>query len=248
MLFRLFYHASSFETAQSRYSRGMYLPLLSEPAAKAPQEADDQKSNDPTSDHGLPAVFKTFKRFSTQRWLAEILQDPEKFKNLRVSSITWIKALASPFSHEFTQFIVEDSMSGYRTRIAAGREENGDWVLVGWDWASGETPSDHYKLPLPLLSVTFDDPARKPTLQALAHVLAATTEMHPAYKFRREMCWWYPETVLGITHEQFRGKVKEWEWSRYRYSFIVKTDFIRRKILTKHAEAFKRQLAEEMSY
>jgi hypothetical protein len=196
----------------------------------------------------LPDIFKTFKRFSTKEWLVTIQDDPEKFKNLKVNSITWIKALASPFSHEFVQYIVEDSVTGQRTRVAAGREEDGDWVLVGWDWASGATPSDHYKLPLPLLSVTFEDPGKKPDLRTLAHVLSATTENRPAYKFRREMCWWYAETVLEVMHEQFGGEVKEWEWARYRYSFIVKTSFIRRKALTRHAELFKRQLAEEMSY
>ncbi|KIW98840.1 uncharacterized protein Z519_00503 [Cladophialophora bantiana CBS 173.52] len=216
--------------------------------SKPPEEAREEKPLITPANQGLPDLFKTFKRFSTKEWLETLLQDPSDFKNLKVNSITWIKALASPFSHEFIQFIVEDSVSRQQTRIAAGREETGDWVLVGWNWASGDTPSDHYKLPLPLLSVTFDDPNKKPDLRALAYVLSATTEKHPAYKFRREMCWWYAETVLEVMHEQFGGKVKEWEWSRYRYSFIVKTSFIRRRALTKHAESFKRQLAEEMSY
>ncbi|ETI29064.1 hypothetical protein G647_01517 [Cladophialophora carrionii CBS 160.54] len=254
LLFRLFYHASSFEVASIGHASKLYLPapvpLLQESIIKA--GASEGVSSEGvmvgSANRGLPGIFKNFKRFSTREWLATMLENPDQFKNLKVNSITWIKALASPFSHEFTQFIVEDSVSGQKTRIAAGREENGDWVLVGWDWASGDTPSDHYNLPLPLLSVTFDDPSTKPDLGTLAHVLASTTEKHPAYKFRREMCWWYAETVLEVMHEQFGGKVKEWEWSRYRYSFIVKTSFIRRKVLTKHAELFRRQLAEEMSY
>ncbi|OAL33609.1 hypothetical protein AYO20_07116 [Fonsecaea nubica] len=249
LLFRLFYHASSFEVAHNGYAQRLYLPLLQEAVSKPyEEEVGNGKSLVVPANQGLPNSFKTFERFSTKAWLETLLQDPAEHKNLKVNSITWIKALASPFSHEFIQFIVEDSVSGQRTRVAAGREETGDWVLVGWNWASGNTPSDHYKLPLPLLTVTFDDVDKRPDLQSLAHVLSATTEKHPAYKFRREMCWWYAETVLEVMHEQFGGKVKEWEWSRYRYSFIVKTSFIRRKVLTKHAELFKRQLAEEMSY
>ncbi|OAP62174.1 hypothetical protein AYL99_04377 [Fonsecaea erecta] len=248
LLFRLFYHASSFEVAHSGYAKRLYLPLLQETTAKPFEELGSEKPLVVPANPGLPVLFKTFKRFSSKGWLEALLQDPAEFKDLKVNSITWIKALASPFSHEFIQFIVEDSGSGQRTRIAAGREETGDWVLVGWNWASGATPSDHYNLPLPLLTITFDDVNKRPDLRALAHVLSATTEKHPAYKFRREMCWWYAETVLEVMHEQFGGKVKEWEWSRYRYSFIVKTSFIRRRVLTRHAELFKRQLAEEMSY
>lgn len=247
LFLRLFYHASSFEVAQAGIQQGLYLPrLLQEPVAKA--EATTERSTPNAPNDSLPDILKSYQKLSTKEWLATVLEQPQTFKALKVTSITWIKALASPFSHEFIQFIVEDSVTGQRTRIAAGREENGDWVLVGWNWASGATPSDHYNLPLPLLTVTFNDPQRRPDLQSLAEVLAATTEKQPAYKFRREMCWWYAETVLEAMHEQFGGKVKEWEWARYRYSFIVKTSFIRRKVLTKHAEAFKRQLAEEMSY
>lgn len=193
-------------------------------------------------------IFKTFSRFSTQEWLTMVLANPENFKTLKIKSITWIKALASPFSHEFIQFIVEDTQTGQTTRLASGREENGDFVLVGWNWSSGDPPSEHYKLPLPLLSLTFNDPATEPDLMDLTRVLAATTENHPAYTFRREMCWWYAEYVFEIMHEQFGGKVKEWEWARYRYSFIVKTNIIRRKVLTSCAELFRKQLAEEMSY
>ena len=249
LLFRLFYHASSFEVAPTRYPQRLLLPTLQN-GQPGPLEVLDSgaRSQIPSANEGLSTVFKTFKRVSTKEWLAFILENPDKFKNLQVNSITWIKALASPFSHEFLQYMVEDSVSGQRTRIAAGREENGDWVLVGWNWGSGNVPSDHYKLPLPLLSVTFDDPKTKPDLRTLAHVLAATTDNHPAYKFRREMCWWYAETVLEVMHEHFGGKIKEWEWARYRYSFIVKTNFIRRRVLTKHAESFKKQLAEAMVY
>jgi hypothetical protein len=82
----------------------------------------------------------------------------------------------------------------------------------------------------------------------LSQVLAATTERQPHYRFRREMCWWYAETALEDMKTTYGGSIKEWQWSRYRYSFIVKTSFIRRHVLTNHAEAFKTQLAEELNY
>ena len=245
-MFRLFYHASSFEVASTGNFSGLNPTSPQEAVTKVLEDVHNEKHVNTSAD--LPQLFKTFNRFSTQEWLTTILADHPKFETLKVNSITWVKALASPFSHEFTQFIVEDTQSGQRTRLAAGREENGDWVLVGWDWASGDSPSEHYKLPLPLLSVTFDNPTTKPALVDLARVLASTTQEHPAYKFRREMCWWYAEYVLEVTHEQFGGKIKEWEWARYRYSFVVKTSLIRRKVLTRCAEVFRKQLAEEMHY
>ncbi|KIX07091.1 uncharacterized protein Z518_05068 [Rhinocladiella mackenziei CBS 650.93] len=248
LFLRLFYHASSFELTQAAADDGLHGPSpLKEPAIR-PIDANrnDAARNSTSSD--LPILLTSYKKLSTHDWLAALLGHPNHFQHWKVCSITWVKALASPFSHEFIQFIVEDFASGQRTRIAAGREENGDWVLVGWNWASGDTPSDHYNLPLPLLTVTFDDPATRPDMLSLSQVLAATTRRQPDYKFSREMCWWYAESVLDEMHAKYGGTIKEWQWSRYRYSFIVKTSFIRRKVLTKHAEAFRKQLAEEMSY
>lgn len=248
LVLRLFYHASSFEVAQTILQSGLASPkLLDAPLLKA-LDANSRDSANSKSGKGLPEMLRSYEKFSTKAWLAVLSEQHDRFKHYQVCSITWIKALASPFSHEFLQFIVEDSVSGQRTRIAAGREEDGDWVLVGWNWASGETPSDHYQLPLPLLTLVFDDPQTRPDMRGLAQILAATTQRQPAYRFRREMCWWYAETVLEDTNAKYGGAIREWQWSRYRYSFIVKTSFIRRKVLTKHAEAFKKQLAEEMSY
>jgi hypothetical protein len=251
LLFRLFYHASSFEVAQAAVTQPR---LLGAPPVLKAFEVSGESMHDTTNvdarvaEGRLPDLLKTYEKLSTKEWLATLQERHDEFQSWKVHSITWIKALASPFSHEFLQFVVEDSVSGQRTRIAAGREETGDWVLVGWNWASGQTPSDHYELPLPLLSLTFTDPQTRPDMESLAEILAGTTRRQPAYRFRREMCWWYAETVLEDMHAKHGGDIKEWQWSRYRYSFIVKTSFIRRQVLTRHAETFKQQLAEGMDY
>ncbi|KAL6250548.1 hypothetical protein RBB50_002850 [Rhinocladiella similis] len=221
--------------------------LLSAPSTQASNTTESEKASS-VRRAGLPEILNSYRKVSTQEWLQHLSNHPEGLTNWKVCSITWIKALASPFSHEFLQFVVQDVRSGQRTRLAAGREEDGDWVLVGWNWASGETPSDHYKLPLPLLSLEFDDHQTRPSMYEMADVLAAITQRRPYYKFRREMCWWYAETVLEEMSAKYGGSVTEWQWSRYRYSFVVKTSFIRRITLTQHAEAFKTRLAAEMSY
>lgn len=134
--------------------------------------------------------------------------------------------------------------------MVAGREDSGDWVYVGWNWQSGQVPNDHYILPLPLLTLTFgcETGGRLPDVHSLAQLLAATTERQPYYTFHREMCWWYAETVFDGMFSKYGGSVKEWEWAKYRYSFIVKTSLLRRKVLTEHAERFKSELMEGMEY
>jgi hypothetical protein len=269
VIFRLFYQARSFEIAAPRVEISLPLPLSlgdvrdnvdgRQESNEVQAREDDLQSvchtedtlrplSLPSTTNTLPAIFKSFHRFSTQSWHETIVSQPSIFANLQIRSITWIKALASPFSHEFIQFVVEDSVTHARTRIAAGREENGDWVLVGWNWASGDVPSDHYQLPLPLLTLDFPNTSSRPSLSQLSEVLSQTTTAKPAYKMRREMCWWYAERVFEIMHERFGGKVEEWKWARYRYSFIVRTDWIRRKVLTKCAEEFRRGLGEGMKY
>ncbi|KAK6376395.1 hypothetical protein LTS17_006990 [Exophiala oligosperma] len=248
LFLRLFYHAGSFEMAPAAATT-FEVPKLS--STSSVMEVSDTTESEKTPivhRGGVPELLNSYRKLSTQEWLRRLSNLPENLADWKVCSITWIKALASPFSHEFLQFVVQDVRSGRRTRLAAGREEDGDWVLVGWDWASGETPSDHYKLPLPLLSLEFDDRRTRPSMFELAGVLAATTRRRPHYRFRREMCWWYAETVLDEMSAKHGGSVTEWRWSRYRYSFVVKTTLIRRSTLTRHAEAFKARLAAEMSY
>ncbi|KAI1621448.1 hypothetical protein EDD37DRAFT_116589 [Exophiala viscosa] len=248
LVLRLFYHASSFEATPILASGVPPTPkLLSAPVLRAFDVETEDCVQKRHNREDLPQLLKSYERLSTKDWKAKLLEDTARFQHWKICNISWIKALASPFSHEFLQFIAEDAVTGQRTRIAAGREENGDWVLVGWNWASGQTPSEHYKLPLPLLSLVFDKPKKRPNMHELAEVLAATTD-RGYYRMRREMCWWYAETVLEDMNAKYGGSIKEWQWARYRYSFIVKTSFIRRKVLTKHAEAFKTQLAEEMSH
>ena len=248
LLLRLFYQASSFEVAQTVVQDGSFAPRLLNTHILRVIDTNNESLSDNRLENRLPDLFRSYKRFSTKDWLMALQEKPERFKDCKINSITWIKALASPFSHEFIQFIVEDSISGQRTRLAAGREETGDWVIVGWDWKSGKPPSHHYELPMPLLSVTFNTPHSRPDIQSLARVLATTTERQPSYKLSREMCWWYAETVFEEMYAKFCGTVEEWQWSRYRYSFIVRTKILPRKVLTRHAEEFKQQLSEDMDF
>ncbi|KAL2427118.1 hypothetical protein ABEF95_008773 [Exophiala dermatitidis] len=252
LFLRLFYHAASFEAAVGTSSidgaGSGSGSLLSLPLQRhySPDDFDERQPTVP----GLPEQLKSYQKLSTSAWLEAIQNEASQYRNCQIQSISWIKALASPFSHEFIQFIVKDSVSGERTRVVAGREDSGDWVYVGWNWQSGQVPNDHYILPLPLLTLTFgcEIGGRLPDVQSLAKVLASTTERQPYYTFHREMCWWYAETVFDGMFSQYGGSVKEWEWAKYRYSFIVKTSLLRRKVLTEHAERFKSELMEGMEY
>lgn len=247
LILRLFYQASSFERGEKRswgVSSINHAPVKQNMRQTGPESAikSFRQIHQPP-----PEFFSAYERISTIEWRDKALSHSEQFSMYKVVSMTWVKALASPFSHEFIQFIVEHPGTRGRTRIAVGREETGDWVICGWNWGSGDPPSHHYTLPLPLLSLTFHESDR-PDIGSISHLLAAVTEKKPQYNLIREMCWWYAETIFEEMNSRYGGSVKEWEWSKYRYSFIVKTGILKRKVLTDHAEAFRHQIANEMQY
>ena len=151
-------------------------------------------------------------------------------------------------SREFIQFIIEDAESGTRNRVVVDRHENGDWVIVGWDWTSGKSLSDRHSLPLPLVSSTYEDVQSRPNVSSVAKVLADVTARRPSYNIMKETCWWYAEAVFEAAHAKFGGTLKEWKWARFRYLFVVRTNVLRRETLASQAEEFEKQNMEEMSY
>lgn len=247
LILRLFYQASSFDLAGSSYGRISAFNEVPTDESERPFDTKNYVGRYQQRRGPSQGFFSTYEKLSTAEWLKKVLVQSEHFSTYNVISMTWVKALASPFSHEFIQFIVEDSTTGQRTRVAVGREETGDWVICGWNWASGRSPSHHYTLPLPLLSLSFDE-FNRPNIGFVSQLFAKVTERRPEYSLAREMCWWYAETIFEEMYSRYGGSIKEWEWAKYRYSFIVKTGILQRKVLTQHAEAFKEQIANEMQY
>ncbi|KAK5050899.1 hypothetical protein LTR84_003458 [Exophiala bonariae] len=247
LILRLFYQASSFDKGENRSWGDLNIkPPLGNSSISRIHHGSYMKSFRQSLEPS-PNFFAAYERLSTTDWRDKALSHSEQFSTYRVISMTWVKALASPFSHEFIQFIVEHPTTYERTRVAVGREETGDWVISGWNWASGDPPSHHYTLPLPLLSLIFHK-SNRPDIGSISHLLAKVTEKKPQYNLIREMCWWYAETIFEEMNSRYGGSLKEWEWSEYRYSFIVKTAILKRKVLTEHAEAFRVQIANEMQY
>lgn len=247
LVLRLFYQASSFDSAASSSKR---ISTLKEAMTNGDKPRTDR--NHCAASRGQRRVtslefFSAYERLSTADWLEKVLVQAESISAYKVVSMTWVKALTSPFSHEFIQFIVEDPTTSQRTRIAVGREETGDWVICGWNWASGDPPSHHYSLPLPLLSLNFHESDR-PDIGSVSQLFAMVTERRPEYRLAREMCWWYAESIFEEMHSRYGCSIKEWKWAKYRYSFIVVTRLLQRRTLRRHAEAFKAQIANEMHY
>ena len=196
----------------------------------------------------LSTPFVRYEIFSTMDWCKRLSTSPSMYENYQVVSMTWVKALASPLSHEFIQFIIEDTTSRTRHRVVADRHENGDWVIVGWNWASKKSPSVRHSLPLPLVSLTYDDARSRPNVSSVAKMLADVTARRPYYNIMKEMCWWYAEAVFEAAYTKFGGTVNEWKWARLRYSFIVRTSVLQRETLASEAEEFEKQNVEGMSY
>lgn len=250
LVLRFFYQACSFDLSKSRAGSrhihpGKYqcqpddVPLARKVASKT---YELQKRPN------VPNVFAQSEVFSTTDWSDKLSASLSIYQNHEVVSITWVKALASPLSHEFIQFVIEDMKNGARNRVIVDRYEDGDWVIVGWNWASKKIPFDRHSLPLPLVSLTYEDAQSRPSVSSVANMLADVTARRPSYNIMKEMCWWYAEAVFETAHTKFGGTLKEWKWARFRYSFIVRTSVFPRETLASEAEQFEKQNVEEMMY
>ena len=250
---RLFYNASPFESGLQQFSHSHSRKEQDLPPF-APQEVSTSfvpstfniLNQDTEALRSDSNPFTNFETISTLDWLARISTSPVNYAHYRLVSLTWTKALGSPLSHEFIQFVLEDICTGRRSRCLTHRHvDGGDTVLLGFDWTSGTEPSQHHALPLPLLSLTFDN---GPTVSDFAKVLADITNRKPEYSVLREMCWWYAEAVVEDTCSKYRGTVKEWDFAHLRYSFIVRTSMLRRAKLVNHAEQFRKLNTMKMMY
>ena len=200
----------------------------------------------PRTAHSVLSPLSRYSKLSTTAFLSFLTSSPSLYTNHRLVSLTWTKALGSPLSHESIQFVVEDTQTGIRSRLVTDRHvDGGDSVVVGFDWTSCCEPSQHHALPLPLLSLTFED---APNIAEFAKVLVDITNRKPEYSLLREMCWWYAEAIFEVTHSKYGGKIKTWDFAHLRYSFVVRTNVIKREKLVRHAEEFRRLNVTEMEY
>lgn len=108
------------------------LPSLSETSLPQPGDA--------SSTTPIHPLFTTYSRSSTTSFYRFLLDSPSTTSSpasYHLTSVTWVKALASPLSHEYIQFILLDPSSGSRYRLITDRQEDGDWVHIvggpGWD-------------------------------------------------------------------------------------------------------------------
>ncbi|KAF3040227.1 hypothetical protein E8E11_007542 [Didymella keratinophila] len=186
---------------------------------------------------------------STTRWAQILAASPSTYEHCRVVSLTWAKALASPLSHEFVQFIVEDERNGTRTRVFSDRidKDEPDRVILGRDWSSANNPSDQKDMPMPLYSVTFD--GNRPRVADFAALLAAVTARAPAYHLYNTMCWWYAKSVFDSAVARYGGQHRQWTFSRYAYTMVIWDYTVTPKYqMEDEARAFKKQNIEGMSY
>lgn len=238
LLFRLFYQASPYELSG--------VDLSAAPCLESNIRAQIQPSKPEPQD--VLALLDKFAKHEAQQFYLEAKSVNATHSDWRVLSVTWVKALASSLSHEYLQFIIEDVRSGQRRRLVADRSDQGDLVIVGWNWASDAYASHHHKLPLPLLTLSYEATEYKPALLDVAASLAQISRQRP-YNIMREMCWWYAETVFGAIHAAFpEGVVQQWPFGHLRYSFIVHTEWVQRKGLVAQAEKFRKQNMTSMRY
>ncbi|KAI8934281.1 hypothetical protein NX059_009022 [Plenodomus lindquistii] len=205
----------------------------------------------------IPHLFVDAEReYTTVEWFESLRRESHLYRDCYVVSVTMAKAITSPLSHEFIQFIVEDSSTGVRTRIFSDRRDPKgklpDCIIIGRNWSSAYNPSGQVDLPMPLLSIDYKSGGRPPLLE-FAQIMATITLREPEYKITSTMCWWYAGTVMIMTAFQYtgRGEVKRWKFEKYASKMLVWDNFdffTPRKQMEEDARRFKDQNVEGMSY
>jgi hypothetical protein len=190
-----------------------------------------------------------------------------------LESMTWVKSLSAPLSHEYLQFVICCNKTKRRNRFVAERDTDGDFAYLIASSDNFET-SDHkiiqhrpydyqHDLPLPLLSANWCNIplSERPTITDLAEVLTRTSQLCPAYNVMREHCWWYAELVFEqmlVSHLDrlplsgsgrsggTQPDLRHWPSASYRYSYIVLDDrWLKRDTLVEQAKLFRAEMDKD---
>lgn len=240
LFLRLFYQATPYDTKILKQVSGSSTKVMT-----ATHEV--MKLGRFTSDLMAEDILDVYAKTDVTEFLENMSKYPGISTSYQVRTMTWVKALASPLSHEYLQVLVEHLDTGKRKRIIVERSDWGDTLTVGWNWSSPGYASHHHVLPLPLLTASFTA-GHGPNLDQFCRTLSETSKIRP-YKLLREMCWWYAEKVFITTAQSYsHAVVKQWPYAHLRYSFVVRTEWIRRPQLVAAAEAFRISNRCEMLY
>lgn len=240
LVFRLFYQAAPYTASRA-------LPQSQLNTLQLLAYARNVEAQPPKQQISATKYLSTHAQVNVNAFKEDVNANAELASGYRVITLTWVKALASPLSHEFVQIVVEHVKTGQRYRLVTDRTDVGDTVVVGWDWSSQEYASHHHVLPLPLLSLSFKD-RTGPSLGELSALLSSVSNVQ-RYNLLREMCWWYAESIFTqMARKNTDAVVKQWPYASLRYSFVVQNEWINRGRLVKEAEKFRALIRNGMSY
>lgn len=269
LVFRLFYQATYFDS--SRIPSAIRSPrvVFGNLGSLLPWRSSEDKSREgiKTPFPGKSTeILQLASKISADQWHRFVSNGRYPLaKTSRLVSMTWVKSLSAPLSHEYLQFIAEDEDSGEHYRLVTERDTDGDWVYIIASSPHKKTsstcsitqhrPYDYqHDLPLPLLSASWADSMKseRPTINDLASTLQDISGRSRSYNIMREHCWWYAEAVfermvantVSAPDNPITGPVmKHWPWSAYRYSYIVLGKrYLRRDVLIRQAKAFKQEM------
>ncbi|RMZ77633.1 hypothetical protein DV738_g4324, partial [Chaetothyriales sp. CBS 135597] len=261
VLLRLFFQASSFQfdCQHSKHSATRGRRTAGELTASERFSQHVLKPRRLAREQRTPSLFSHLKRkVSTSAFFEEVMASPHKYGAYQVTSVSWVKALASHMSHEFIQFVIESKDTGHRMRLITDRQETGDWVITTesgietadkFSWSTLSPYKDRHNLPLPLVSLRLNDAKERPSLAEMAGLILDISKMAPVYNPLREHCWWYSEAIFEAVRKRYSVRdIQEWPWAKYRYSFVLCNRWVKRKTLAAEAEAFEKMCMSEMIY
>ncbi|RMZ85669.1 hypothetical protein DV737_g676, partial [Chaetothyriales sp. CBS 132003] len=199
------------------------------------------------------------RKVSTSAFFEEVTASPDTYGAYQVTSVSWVKALASHMSHEFVQFVIENKTTGHRMRLITDRQETGDWVITTesggveaaakFSWSALSPYKDRHNLPLPLVSLRLNDANARPSLVEMAKLIVEISQTAPVYNPLREHCWWFSEALFEAVWKRYNVRdIQEWPWAKYRYSFVLCNSWVKRTTLAAEAEEFEKRCMNEMVY
>ena len=275
LFFRLFFQATSFENCDVPLPQTTPHVTFRESLWKiwsAVKISTSSKRMQTNLVYDLDSTFEISSKTPTEHWCT-ILRSGQYgiAPTSTILSMTWVKSLSAPLSHEFLQFVIECPRSGQQYRLITERDTDGDWAYFIAS-ASLDTSQDRnaitqlrqydyqHDVPLPLLSASWSrlPISRRPTLLQLTATCEEISKLSPGYNFMRQHCWWYAEKLfermLGqsppdtspTTSSTARPELKHWPWGVYRYSYIVLGKrLLRRDALIEQAKKFRKDMDQD---
>ena len=189
LFFRLFYQATPFDNGNVPSSLSASYATMRRLYFEASSAWTRSKPSGPAEsfvNFGADSVSDITAKTSTNGWHSLLQSHDYPIQpTSTLHSMTWVKSLSAPLSHEYLQVVIECGESGKRYRLITERDTDGDsaYFIASSEECGPSQPSKkvtqlrqydyQHDLPLPLISVSWSQLPywNRPTAAHLATIL-----------------------------------------------------------------------------